>query len=447
MQRLQRAGLMLVVTGVMLAPFSLLVPAPTDADTGSSREQWIADAAAERALYGLPSDVATVQRLRDLGNDVGSAQWGLAMTANESRAIDFPARIQFTNEAHTALIPYVESLATFGGYHFDQRNGIRLVVSVTQLDDSVRKEVASRAPAEGAVEVRLVRSTYKELEIAVARTAEVVATLVPDATLTGASLSTVDNGVVIEVLSEHVDRVAARLGDIERELGVSVAIAPGTTVELHHCTLDRHHCDYPMKTGVFLVGATGLDRCAMGFHVRWGTYDERFVTAAHCGYLQSGSWYMQNYGWIGNELDASQYCIVDGIDAMIVDFYGSAESQVSDDVYNDINDLTGTSSVGAGQTVWASLSRSDIVDSGVVYDATYPYPDTTNCGGKQHWGQRVTGITTQGGDSGSPVYKLGAGNENGTAVGTVVGMAGSRMVFVKIGNIFSRYAGHSLITN
>lgn len=77
MQRLQRAGLMLVVTGVMLAPFSLLVPAPTDADTGSSREQWIADAAAERALYGLPSDVATVQRLRDLGNMSGqrSGAW------------------------------------------------------------------------------------------------------------------------------------------------------------------------------------------------------------------------------------------------------------------------------------------------------------------------------------------------------------------------------------
>lgn len=91
------------------------------------------DAMNERAAFGLDDDRQTVALLLNSERDVGTAEWGIPMTAEEELTLDLPGRMAYAEEAQREMLPFAMSTPTFGGAYFDQQNGGRLVILLTQM--------------------------------------------------------------------------------------------------------------------------------------------------------------------------------------------------------------------------------------------------------------------------------------------------------------------------
>ena len=136
--------------------------------------------------------------------------------------------------------------------------------------------------------------------------------------------------------------------------------------------------------------------CGMAFHASSGSLHV-FLTAGHCGYTGSNSWYSYGYGLTGSE---GSSLFGSGIDAMEIIMPGS---QQSNDLYDNAEQITGQRNPILNETICASLSwGTNDLDCGTVFSTSTTWRSTTN-------GQTMSGATALNiyavlGDSGSPMW-------------------------------------------
>lgn len=142
----------------------------------------------------------------------------------------------------------------------------------------------------------------------------------------------------------------------------------------------------------------------MGWHIHVGT-DEQFLTAGHCGYAGSNSWYHTGFqavngtGFVGNE--TGTLYANGGKDVMRV---AILDSQASNRIYSQLHTGMGSGSLPiVGEAVCASMATSNSIDCGTVSDDWLSWISET--AGYTVWGGDTSSIFPIDGDSGSPLYK------------------------------------------
>lgn len=216
---------------------------------GTASPEAIAAAAAERATYGLPADFATVAALLGSNRDVGTARWGIALTAEEEATLDLPGRMAFVEDVDRNLLQYARSLDTFAGAWIDQADG-SIVLMLTEVTPSVQSALVSRLPAESRG-MQFVRARYS---LAVLRRA---LSTVREAweQLDGPRLLSVyvdeqRNRLVVNVLQADQQRAQVLVDQIAINIEVPVAlIAEATNPPADVACTDRSNCSDPYKAG------------------------------------------------------------------------------------------------------------------------------------------------------------------------------------------------------
>jgi hypothetical protein len=142
------AGALLII-GLTMAAMTpgVTTAADPEAVAAGPSAAAIANAQAERAAFGLPSDSATVTALLGSARDVGTPKWGISMTAAEEAAVDLPGRGQFAHDVETKASPYAKSLPGFGGVYFDAASNGELVVILKGHDAVAEAAITARMPA------------------------------------------------------------------------------------------------------------------------------------------------------------------------------------------------------------------------------------------------------------------------------------------------------------
>lgn len=380
---------------------SAQTPANTEAgvDTLNANPEAIAAASAERETYGLPAYSSTVAALLGSSRDVGSARWGIALTAEEEAALDIPARMAFANAVSERVLPFAQSLPTFGGAYIDQRQGGGLVVLLTAPNQAVEDALEARMPTPN-LGLRIVGVAYTEASLmdAVSRARDAWERVAPAIGLVSVGIDTMNNRLLVAVRSADLVEAQTAAADLETELAVPVALTAGEEDQDVDCT-SRNHCHDPYKTGIntYKGAVDSVPECTMGFHIRIGT-DEQFVTAGHCGWGGSDEWFEPVLGRIGIEL-ATLYA-QNGQDIMRLSMF---DAQASDDIYGGSSDITGSGTPVLNETVCASKGWSNEVDCGTVSVLWMSW--TSSTAGFTVWGGDTSGIANIiGGDSGSPLY-------------------------------------------
>jgi hypothetical protein len=130
-----------------------------------------------------------------------------------------------------------------------------------------------------------------------------------------------------------------------------------------------------------------------------GASDRQHLTAGHCGFAGSNSWYHAGYsGSIAYGGETASWYIGSHIDAMRVNI---PNTQVSASIYGTARSVSGVRRPILGEIICASLGKSNTVPCGTVTSPNSGWVSSTcNC--------IVNGadssLTTIGGDSGSPMY-------------------------------------------
>jgi len=232
------------------------------------------------------------------------------------------------------------------------------------------------------------------------------------------------NGLRVEVAPENVSRVEAALPTLAQALDVHVRAVAGEPYVADVCQT-RSNCHSPMRAGILIrKGSKTGSICSQGFHVvRNGDY--QFLTAGHCGYSGSNTWYHTGYCCaIGSETDTAFQHL--GDDIMWVNMPNTG--QASDNIYGGPSDIIAFDFPRDGQAVCVSRGNTGgLPDCGTVTDAVVQY--VLNDDNLPDWtltGARTTGIGAGGGDSGSPYYAK-VGTSGAVDLGfTVVTVAGSQ---------------------
>lgn len=359
----------------------------------------VREAAEKRAAYGLDADEAVVRALLGSSADVGSAKWGISMTAEEERQVDLMGRMQYADYVSQHLSPRLREMPSYAGAYFDQERGGVLVVALTE-DDATESELREVAAAGGGrIEFVTARSTWKQLVQAVARARDIWPADAP--TVHSISVDEPANGVVIGVEGDLGGEQDALADLLAADLSVSVAIVTDKpSVDAACPGVDS--CYSPMKTGTRIrQGSETGGTCTMGFHIKKpGTTIRNFVTAGHCSFIGSTAWYMPGYGYIGGV--QSNLIVSQGMDIMRV---GIPSGQVSNGIFNAPAgmEVDAYSAPLSGETLCGALGMSDRYDCGLIIDTFKTWTSTTcNCTVE---GGRV-GITSIGGDSGSPLFRV-----------------------------------------
>lgn len=343
------------------------------------------------------------------GDDLGTPEWGIPMTAEEESFVNLPARMQFANDVAAELLPFLQSLPTFGGAYIDQTASGGLVVLLTERDAQVEERIRSLEPDPSrGVDIRPVSQTYVALQNAAAAARDVWSDTLPGEDLLIVAVDTANNRLRLEIDPSGLTRAVDAQSELEGGLGVQLSLEAGTRATDDGCT-GREYCTIPMKSGnVIRKGSTSGTVCTMGFHIRVGS-DEQFVTAGHCGgYPGTHSWYHKGYGFVGSDV-VGQNLLNNGADAKAVQM---PDSQASDDIYGSSSNIVGSRNPILGEAVCGSMGVSNAVDCGWVADDWTSWTSST-CGCAV-WGGDHDGIVRTTGDSGSPIYVL---SESGAATG------------------------------
>ncbi|MBA2717852.1 MAG: hypothetical protein H0U52_01225 [Chloroflexi bacterium] len=363
---------------------------------------------AEREVYGLPTDDATVQALF-AGADVGTEKWGVPMTADEEALIDLGGRMEFADTADRDVLPALRRLSSFGGAWIDQQNGGRLVVQLTRPEDAAVAQARSRLPAgpRGLV-VEFVDHSETELQAALETAGKAWDGLTSVRPL-GIATDVRNNRLSLEVLAVDGIRARAAAASIERRVGVAIDVVSTATSRASDvaCT-DREHCSDPYKAGILIRegGTSGEPPCTLAFPIVVAG-DVQAVTAGHCGHYGS-AWFHKGEGQLGS-VQSNQWK-AEGRDMLRLSMF---DSQASEKVYG----FTTPSSWGpeqynaingypiANETLCASLGRSSRNDCGVVTSTSKRYWSDTV--GFFVFGAQMNGLTPQpiDGDSGSPIHR------------------------------------------
>lgn len=395
------------------AALLFLIVAPLRASVGASppTEEELAAAVANRAAYGLPSSRDYVLTLMASPSDVGTAEWGIPLTADELAELDLATRSEFEVEAK-GVVAFARSLPEFGGAYFDQLADGGLILQFTKVSESTIQGVSELAPQKNlTTRLESVQHSFAALEEAMLTTPTILSEVEQSVNVVSVGILEPNNSLIATILDTGLDpaSLAAKASD---RLGVPLTIqvvssplAPGS------CT-SRSSCIGPTRAGIRI--GNGIDGCTMGFHVVNGS-DRQFVTAGHCG---GGTWYHPGatsplllLGTVQSELYPGA-----SIDAERVQL---PDSQASTLIYGEGSRvITGWDWPVTNATVCASLGYAQALRCGTVYVAVGAY----NTNGYRLIGTDVRNLVTQGGDSGSPLYLRGANN---SALGLGVYSAGN----------------------
>jgi len=363
----------------------------------------VAAAAAERATYGLPADLATVGALLSSSRDVGTPKWGIAMTAEEESALDIRRRMRFANDLENNLLAYAGSLDTFAGAWIDQANGGGAVVMLTNMTTEAQAEISSRLPADN-LGVRVIEADWSlaNLQAAVSPASEAW-TRLDGPRLLSIYVDERRNTLVALALKVDQELALEAAARVVSELGVPIAVVADAAMAAHDvaCT-SRSACSNPYKAGILIrEGAvTGEPPCTLAFPIVVSG-DIQVLTAGHCGYY-GDSWYHPGEGRVG--LVQSNLWAPGGKDILRLSMY---DWQASELVYG-YGETDQYSSAGLpiqGETLCASLGMSNRNDCATVeYTYGQYWSDTT---GFWVWGGKLRDLTPIPiiGDSGSPISR------------------------------------------
>jgi hypothetical protein len=387
-----------VRSSAVLAVAAVALVLPAAASSALADEQRIdprvAKAASMRASLGFDASPAAIRSIVAQGRDVGSRAYGFPLTAREKADLD--ARIRFANSVGRRVVPHVRSLETFGGVYLDQKRGGRLVVLLTRLAPqrlaTIRSWVLAR-PGRG-VTFREVPFSYRELAGAMRQ----VRTLWTGETAPlRVAVDVVRNGLDVQVEHDQVARAQGAAAALSEVLGgVPVRVSGGTQGVEQVCT-SRENCYSPLKAGVVIRnGSTTGPRCTMGWHIVAGS-DAQWVTAGHCGFNASTSWYHQGLGFVGSNI--ANLILSHGVDIRRVQMSNSQDSSL---VYGKSGNHTSSRYPMVGDTVCISkgVTNSNTCSS-VIFDLNEWHIQSCNC--FVH-GAASGNLQTQGGDSEAPIY-------------------------------------------
>lgn len=370
---------------------------------------------AERLAFGLPVDEGTLLKLAN-GADVGTSEWGIALTAQEEDSLDLARRWTFEYEVGERMLPYVEELSTYAGMYFDQSRGGELVILLTDQDAMVQDEIRTRVPESlGNMSFAAASTSTIALEAAMLQVMSVWKELGLEGKVVVAAIDDRANAVRLEVSSDGYEDAQARLSDIAAGLGVPVVItrAPtGLTTE-QHCG-SRDDCANPLHAGVRVNSPA---TCTQGFHIINSAGDEQFLLAGHCSFgdLPNG-WSHDGYGFVGS-LTSTLYEQHSGPKRDIMRVL-MPDSQASSRLYHSqLTTVEGRRQPIQGETACVSLGKTNTIDCGTIADAYLDFPDGDENGVLIIDLARITGIVSQNGDSGSPYYHRVGSTEDVIALG------------------------------
>jgi hypothetical protein len=397
-----------VRSSAVLAVAAVALVLPAAASSARPGEQ-LAEAASMRAFLGFDASPAAITSIVERGRDVGSRAYGFPLTAGEKADVD--ARIRFANSVGRRVVPHLRSLGTFSGVYLDQKRGGRLVVLLTRLAPqrlaTIRSRVLAR-PGRG-VTFRRVPFSYRALAGAM-RKARTLWT--GETAPLRVAVDVVRNGLDVQVERDQVARAQGAAAALSEALGgVPVRVSGGTQGVDQVCTT-RENCYSPLKAGVVIRnGSTTGTRCTMGWHVVAGT-DAQWVTAGHCGFNASTSWYHRGLGFVGSNI--ANLILSHGIDIRRIQMANTQDSSL---VYGKSGNHVSSRYPMVGDTVCISkgVTNSNTC-SRVIFDLIEWHSGTCNC--FVH-GAASGNLQTQGGDSGAPIYTglVAVGVHNQTADG------------------------------
>jgi hypothetical protein len=356
----------------------------------------------ELGLDGRPSVVAN---LLGSSSDVGSADWGIPMTRDESEAVNLGARMAFADHVDMNVLARLRDLPAYAGAYYEPAANGRLTLLVTALDDTTSDNIRGWiGPTDQDWQVEVRNHSMNTLRDALANVPATWDRLGTGISPLGAGVDVRANGLFIEIKETEAAAAGPAAELLSASLDLPVAIRIGKPGVDTHCTTNRDHCHAPMKAGINIYKGANFSSgwCTMGFHIRRNfDGDKQFVTSGHCGYEGSNSWYHPAFASaIGSEQQTLY--VNGGQDVMRVSMQ---DAEASDDVFNESNNIVGHGTPTVGETLCASLGKgSNTIKCGTVQDdwrsliSDTANPDITVWGGDMSY-------TTVGGDSGSPVYR------------------------------------------
>ncbi len=408
-----------LVSGIALMITGILGPGPLSA-SGTPAQRDIEAAVTARWSFGLPADETDVARL--LESPEVSVRWGFPMTTAEEQEVDPVGRMAFAQEAKQRLLPTAQKLTTFSGAWFDQRHDGQLVVMLTDWTDATLNQLDHARPTFGpGYRVERADTTYARLEDAAAAV-ERIWSLVADIRLLSYAIDQRHNRLVLDVSPQDLEAASASLPDFAAILGVSAVLRGADDITDLDCN-PRTDC-YPLRAGakVFKGALDTSSYCSLGFLVKnWnGSPANQWLTAGHCGYAGSNTWYnhgMQHYACAtcgsgkigveqGNAYDPNGSYIRDVMRVGVQDPPGETAmaARVAD---ADVTGITDAEYPVEGEILCASLGQSDSIECGWVVSAQASWQsDTVTPHPTVHGASMDTysGHTLNPGDSGSPIY-------------------------------------------
>lgn len=371
-------------------------------------------AMAARASYGFPAGRSLVRRLGTANHGAASERYGFPLTSAEHA--ELLARSAYAREFEAKTLPFARKLEGFGGAWLDHEHGGHMVVSLTKLTPTARRQVRARL-VDRRRGVRFVRvnDSAADLARALQRAERDWAALKTTVRPQSFGISYRYNHLVVKVLPGQLttaERFAARMA---RRSGVDVAIEPATRVIDTGCP-SRQKCFDPLQLGARMNYGRVYDpraprqqrSCGMGFMLS----NRTILTAGHCTHGYAGPWhghaaYRKRFGRIGRK--ASSRYTRQHRDLSLIrldDWKPNKTTRIFGDAWPA--KLTQPGQIIDNMDVCVSLARQDKVWCGRVTEPRARWWSSTARVWVQGAGMRfdVPGRTSLPGDSGSPIVSV-----------------------------------------
>lgn len=341
----------------------------------------------------------------------GLLETGFLLTTVERAKLD--ARVAL-GESMMAALKRSDGDDGFGGARLAHTgNGVFHVYHTSDSDGTaVKADFQSSAPSGAAVQFHIVADSKKDL---IAQRDQIWSGLaesdIGNGGLHAVGIDIANNRLVLELDSSisEADRnsssgLASRLRSQVTEVSFTIIYTEiGTDSD---CDNFPNDCANPMMGGIAIKkGSIQGPPCTLGFMVKDGS-DTQILTAGHCGWSGSTSWYHNGYGSssFGSEIDDDAYFDI-GRDGMLIQI---PESQGSNDVavcagHWGCVQITGylqASELYGGMPV-NTLGQVSGHRTGTISDTDHTWwSGACNC---QQYGVEAT-YSSANGDSGGPVW-------------------------------------------
>lgn len=353
-----------------------------------------------RKTLAFRSDRAYVEQLQNSPEDMGTAEFGIPLTAIERQELGRrQAIVDLFSERMEAA---ARARPDYGGIYMDHPRGGKVVVLTTGNVDAVRAELLGIEPgmADDLV-VEHVDVTEQQLIDAMKKVIAESATyfgaeVAPNRAEPNIHTSSVD----VYVPAEQVATAAQGADDAARAVGVPVNIKAGGGLVPQDCRPE--YCINPMRAGTIIrEGSYTGPGCTMGFHIKRGTANAAILTAGHCHTPgASNKWYHK--GWTSGHIGSREAALYyqDGVDVMRINI---ADGQYSNSVYTKSGKIRSASWPRSGWLVCVKPGKTLPIQCGTVAN---PNAYTRNIRDNVWtFGTTGGGVALQKGDSGAPWWR------------------------------------------